>query len=86
LLILALAKRCLLYNREVRKGNWQVRFDTPAYDIAGRKVLGMGCGRIGRRLVSRLVAMEMQVLVYDPYVVQDAITCEGVNRKKVLYP
>jgi D-3-phosphoglycerate dehydrogenase len=79
LLILALAKRCLLYDREVRKGNWQVRFETPAYDIAGRKVLVLGFGRIGRRLVPRLVAMEMQVLVHDPYVIQDAITCAGAT-------
>jgi D-3-phosphoglycerate dehydrogenase len=78
-LILALAKRCMLYDREVRKGNWQVRFEAPAYDIAGRKVLVLGFGRIGRRLVSRLVAMEMQVLVHDPYVTQDAITCAGAT-------
>jgi D-3-phosphoglycerate dehydrogenase len=63
----------------VRKGNWNVRFEAPAYDIAGRKVLVLGFGRIGRRLVSRLVAMEMQVLVHDPYVVQDAITCAGAT-------
>lgn len=78
-LILALAKRCLLYDREVRKGNWNIRFATPAFDIAGRKVLVLGFGRIGRRLVPRLVAMQMDVLVYDPYVVQDAITCAGAT-------
>jgi D-3-phosphoglycerate dehydrogenase len=78
-LILALAKRCMLYDREVRKGNWNVRFETPAYDLAGRKVLVLGFGRIGRRLVPRLVAMEMQVLVHDPYVVQDSITCAGAT-------
>jgi D-3-phosphoglycerate dehydrogenase len=78
-LMLALAKRCMLYDREVRKGNWNVRFETPAYDLAGRKVLVLGFGRIGRRLVPRLVAMEMQVLVHDPYVVQDAITCAGAT-------
>jgi D-3-phosphoglycerate dehydrogenase len=78
-LILALAKRCLIYNREVRQGNWNIRFEVPAYDIAGRKVLVLGFGRIGRRLVSRLVAMEMQVLVYDPYVLQDAISCAGAT-------
>ena len=74
-LILALAKRCTIYDREVRKGNWNIRFEFPAYDIAGRKVLVLGLGRIGRRLVPRLRAMEMEVLVHDPYVVQDAITC-----------
>jgi D-3-phosphoglycerate dehydrogenase / 2-oxoglutarate reductase len=78
-LILALAKRCMLYDREVRKGNWNVRFETPAYDLAGRKVLVLGFGRIGRRLVPRLIAMEMEVLVHDPYVVQDSITCAGAT-------
>lgn len=78
-LILALAKRCLLYDREVRKGNWNIRFATPAFDIAGRKVLVLGFGRIGRRLVPRLIAMQMDVLVHDPYVVQDAIACAGAT-------
>ncbi len=78
-LILALAKRCTIYDREVRKGNWNIRWDYPAYDIAGRKVLVLGFGRIGRRLVPRLVAMQMDVLVHDPYVIQDAITCVGAT-------
>lgn len=78
-LILALAKRCTIYDREVRKGNWNIRWDFPAYDIAGRKVLVLGFGRIGRRLVPRLRAMEMDVLVHDPYIVQDAITCAGAT-------
>jgi D-3-phosphoglycerate dehydrogenase len=76
---LALAKRGALYDREARKGNWNVRFAVPAYDLAGRKALVLGFGRIGRRLVRRLVAMEMEVLVYDPYVVQDSITCVGAT-------
>ncbi|WP_179136714.1 hydroxyacid dehydrogenase [Candidatus Entotheonella palauensis] len=78
-LILALAKRCTIYDREVRKGNWNIRWDYPAYDIAGRKVLVLGFGRIGRRLVPRLVAMQMDVLVHDPYITQDAITCAGAT-------
>lgn len=39
----------------------------------------LGFGRIGRRLVPRLVAMQMDVLVHDPYVTQDAITCVGAT-------
>jgi D-3-phosphoglycerate dehydrogenase len=78
-LMLELAKRGALYDREARKGNWNVRFQVPAYDLAGRKALVLGFGRIGRRLVRRLVALEMDVLVYDPYVIQDAITCAGAT-------
>ena len=77
--ILALAKRAFLYDREARKGNWSIRFQVPAYDIAGRKVLVLGFGRIGRRLVRKLVAMDMEVLVHDPYIIQDSIACAGAT-------
>ncbi len=77
--MLALAKQAFLYDRETRKGNWAVRFEQPAFDLAGRTVMVMGFGRIGRRLVNRLVAMEMNVLVHDPYVVQDGIRTAGAT-------
>jgi D-3-phosphoglycerate dehydrogenase len=79
LFMLALAKRTLQYDRETRKGNWGFRFELPAFDLAGRTVLILGFGRIGRRLVNRCVAMEMNVLVHDPYVVQDGIVSIGAT-------
>ena len=77
--MLSLAKQGVLYDREVRKGNWGIRFEAPAFDLAGRKVLILGFGRIGRRLVKRCAAMEMEVLVHDPYVIQDAIATAGAT-------
>ncbi|NQV59653.1 MAG: 3-phosphoglycerate dehydrogenase, partial [Alphaproteobacteria bacterium] len=77
--MLALAKQALTYDRETRKGNWAIRFDQPAFDLAGRTVLILGFGRIGRRLVNRCVAMEMNVLVHDPYVIQDSIRTAGAT-------
>ena len=77
--MMALAKRCVAYDREVRKGNWNIRFDMPAYDLAGRKLLILGFGRIGRRLVKRCLAMEMEVMVHDPYVPQDMIFTAGAT-------
>ena len=79
LFMLALAKRARVYDRETRAGNWGIRFELPAYDLAGRTVLILGFGRIGRRLVNRCVAMEMKVLVHDPYVIQDGITTAGAT-------
>ncbi|MCY4319386.1 MAG: hydroxyacid dehydrogenase [Alphaproteobacteria bacterium] len=75
--MMALAKRALLYDRELRKGNWDIRFQVPALDLAGRTVLILGFGRIGRRLVPLCTAMGMTVLVHDPYVIQDAIATAG---------
>jgi D-3-phosphoglycerate dehydrogenase / 2-oxoglutarate reductase len=67
------------YDREVRKGNWNIRFDAPAYDLAGKKVMILGYGRIGRRLVPMVKAMGMDVHVHDPYVIQDALVTAGVT-------
>ena len=77
--MLALAKRGVRYDREARQGNWAIRFEAPAFDLAGRTVLILGFGRIGRRLVKRCLAMEMEVLVHDPYVVQDGIVTAGAT-------
>src|SRR5690606_7184636 len=40
--MLALAKQCVPYDREVRKGNWNIRFDLPASDLEGKKLLILG--------------------------------------------
>ena len=80
--ILALAKRAILFDREVRKGNWDIRYDHIGYDIADKKVLVLGLGRIGRRLVPMLNAMGMKVFVYDPYVLQDTIVTSGATPVK----
>jgi D-3-phosphoglycerate dehydrogenase len=77
--MLALAKQAMAYDRETRKGNWAIRFEQPAFDLAGRTVLILGFGKIGRRLVNRCVSMEMNVLVHDPYVVQDGIRTAGAT-------
>jgi len=77
--MLALAKRAFLFDREARKGNWDIRREVPACDLAGRKALVLGYGRIGRRLVPMLNAMQMDVYVYDPYVIQDAIVTAGAT-------
>ena len=77
--MLALAKHTVAYDRMVRKGAWEIRFDHPPVDLAGRTVLILGFGRIGRRLVKRCLGMEMTVLVHDPYVIQDAIATAGAE-------
>jgi len=69
-----------LLERTAREDAISVPFlDAPACDLAGRTVLILGFGRIGRRLAPRCRAMEMTVLVHDPYVVQDAITTAGAT-------
>jgi D-3-phosphoglycerate dehydrogenase len=48
-------------------GTWGHRLGKLPFDLYGKTVLIVGFGRIGTRTAKRCQAMEMQVLVYDPY-------------------
>lgn len=75
--MMSLAKHGVLFDREVRKGNWSIRFENTAIDLAGRKVLILGFGRIGQLLAKRCLGMDMEVFVHDPYASGDAIREAG---------
>jgi len=51
----------------VRDNKWATRLGMLPYDLYGKTVLIVGFGRIGTRTAKRCLAMEMNVLVYDPY-------------------
>jgi D-3-phosphoglycerate dehydrogenase len=78
--MLALAKQGLRYDRATREGQWAVRNDLAAVDLAGRRVLIMGFGRIGREVAKRCAAFGMAVMVYDPYVQANVIEAAGDYR------
>lgn len=77
----ALAKRGVDLDRLVKEGRWFDRLKAPPGDLFEKTVLIVGFGRIGTRTAKRCSAMEMNVLVYDPYVGDDVIQaadCEAV--------
>ncbi len=76
-MMLALAKRGREHDRAVRGGDWDYRLGTHAIELRRRKLLIIGFGRIGTRLATRCLAMEMEVLVADPYIGDAAIRAAG---------
>ncbi len=82
--MLTLARKGPQLTSLVAEGRWADRLK-PAYvavDMFEKTVLIIGFGRIGTRTAKRCLAMEMTVLVYDPYVKAEAITaagCEAVS-------
>src|SRR6267154_56716 len=66
-MMLTLAKRAVEMHSIVKDGNWSHRLGKLPYDLYGKTVLIVGFGRIGTRTAKRCLAMEMNVLVYDPY-------------------
>ena len=66
-MMLTLAKRAVEMHSIVKDGKWASRLGMLPYDLYGKNVLIVGFGRIGTRTAKRCLAMEMNVLIYDPY-------------------
>jgi D-3-phosphoglycerate dehydrogenase len=66
-MMLWLAKRAVEMHTLVKNGQWATRLGLLPYDLYGKTVLIIGFGRIGSRTAKRCLAMEMNVLIYDPY-------------------
>jgi len=64
-LMLAAAKHLRAYDNAVRHGEWEFRKSARAVELAGRRVLVVGFGRIGRRVAGLCRAFGLQVLVHD---------------------
>src|SRR4030088_47577 len=76
-MMLTLAKRAVEMHSIVKDGNWGYRLGKLPYDLFGKTVLIVGFGRIGTRTAKRCLAMEMNVLIYDPYKTASDITAAG---------
>ena len=75
--IFALAKRAPELHRRVATGIGHDRKSPLPGEIAGKTVLVVGFGRIGSRTAPRCKALEMHVLVHDPYVPAETIRAAG---------
>jgi D-3-phosphoglycerate dehydrogenase len=73
----ALAKRGAELHAMVQANRWGDRMSALPIDLIGKTLLIVGFGRIGTRVAKRTLAMEMNVLVYDPYVTPAAIRAAG---------
>jgi D-3-phosphoglycerate dehydrogenase len=89
-LMMTLAKRAAHFHAMVQEGRWgKDRMKLLPVDLLGKTLLIVGFGRIGTRTAKRALAMEMQVLVYDPYVRPDAVRaagCEPVGTLEAALP
>lgn len=76
-MMLALVKRGAELDSLVKAGEWHRRLGAIPADLYGRTVLIVGFGRIGTRMAKRCLAMEMQVVVHDPFKTAAEIDAAG---------
>jgi D-3-phosphoglycerate dehydrogenase len=77
-MIISLAHHIVKADKELRKGHFEVRNIFIATELAGKTLGLIGYGNIGRLVAKKCAGgMEMNVIVYDPYVKE--IDIEGVS-------
>ena len=70
-LMLTLARRLVVADREVRKGNWNFgvkELYCQTHEINGKTIGIIGFGNIGSTLAQMVKGFNMNILVFDPYI------------------
>ncbi len=79
MMMLALSKNVFYYDEFTRKADWSTRWNNKSWDLAQKKLLVIGFGRIGSKVTKRAKAFDMEVLVYDPYISKNLIHEAGAK-------
>ena len=73
-MFLTLSKCSDIYDKEVRAGNFKSNVSKiQTFDLQNKNVLIAGFGRIGKKLITRCLAFETKVYIYDPYINEEII-------------
>jgi D-3-phosphoglycerate dehydrogenase len=78
-LLLAVARKVALYDRSVRKGDWDYNIGPPMRSLRGRTLGLVGFGRAARALVQRTSPLGLRSLAYDPLIAAAEIASAGAE-------
>jgi D-3-phosphoglycerate dehydrogenase len=76
-MMLWLCKHAAVLDSVPRQGRWPERYQQLSEELLGKTLLIIGFGRIGTRVAKRCLPLDMNVEVYDPYVVAETIRAAG---------
>ncbi len=82
MLMLAASRELVVHDGAVRGGNYGLRGQRKRADLWRKTVLVIGFGRIGQRVVRLCAALEMTVIVADPFAAPDTVQAEGFRHLK----
>ena len=78
-MIINISKGKDFFDKAVRNGEFEkiMHMNHQNFELSNKKILIIGFGRIGRKLIKRCLGFEMKVYAYDPYVKKKEIESLG---------
>ncbi len=78
-MILNISKGIDFFDKAVRNGEFGsvMHMKHSTFELSNKKILIIGFGRIGRKLIKRCLGFDMKVYAYDPYVDKEVIKSFG---------
>lgn len=77
----AAAKDMIRSDKELRKGNFNIRSSYKAFELYGKTLGLVGYGNIGSILAKMSASIGMNVVVYDPFIKPEVIEKEGYQHE-----
>lgn len=77
-LIFALARRIPAADSAVRQGAWKTGYE--GVQVGGKRLGVLGAGKVGGQVAALGMALGMEVVVYDPYLSDEAWRASGFHR------
>ena len=78
-MIMNISKGIDFFDQAVRNGEFEsiMHMKHNTFELSNKKILIIGFGRIGKKLIKRCLGFEMKVYVYDPYVEKKVVDSFG---------
>ncbi len=77
-LMLAVMKKIVSSEKHLKSGGWRDQ-NVACFELYGKTVGLVGFGNISREVALRLSGWGVKIIVYDPYISQDAVEKAGVS-------
>jgi D-3-phosphoglycerate dehydrogenase len=67
-MLLALIRKTVFFDKQVKAGLWDFRTGVPMHRIRGKTLGLIGCGKIGLEVARRISGFGVRVIAFDPYI------------------
>jgi D-3-phosphoglycerate dehydrogenase len=83
-LILSSERRLLIFDRNIRNGDWGMKNIYPIHRFNEKTIGLLGFGRLAQAVATKLKGFGVRILAYDPFLDEDFMKSRGVKKVQTI--